>query len=362
MSAFRVRPQEDPLERERREIAARRERVQQRTVRVLHPKTRLFGIDTLALNQQVQEKQERERLEAERDLYYDDLSSTFSRAMGTQDSLKAEHQRRTQSDLLAYRKAQTNQKRRQELSERAAADELCNVPTDFLKFGGEDLGAKDRNRAQKIQQQDWLAQQIEDLQAREQRDQQEQTDYESMQNRISSLQEQQQNQANFERKRAQRELVEYNKQMASSQRSERVRESQMRQAQDDEELDRTLSSSFLNEGINGGNATNFKGFTTEQRQTIMDEQKQQLDDLRNRRMAEAANEREYAQQQEDIRRAMVKADRAKIAFAKQKAVNLAQERHVQAKEKTLRYDYLDNVVYTNPAQSEFFDQFGRDCR
>jgi len=111
-----------------------------------------------------------------------------------------------------------------------------------------------------------------------------------------------------------------------------------------------------------GGSSNFKGFSTEQRQHILDEQKAQMDDLRARRNQEQKEEADYATQQEDIRRAMLRADREKAAYRKEQLKNLSAERQGQAQEKTMRYDYLDNVVYTNPPEDTFFGQFGKSCR
>jgi len=111
MSAFRVRPQEDPLAREQREIQGRRARDEQRKPRYLHAKTRLFGVDTMALDQQVLEKQEKERLDMERELYYDDLNSTFSRALSEQDVIRAQAKRQQQMELNEFRKAQEREKK-----------------------------------------------------------------------------------------------------------------------------------------------------------------------------------------------------------------------------------------------------------
>lgn len=363
MSQFRVRPQIDPLEREQREIAARRARCDERAKRVLHAKTRLLGIDTMALNQQVMEKQERERLEAERTLYYDDLSSTFAHALNVNDSSLRDQKKAQLIELNNFRKAQEKEKRRKELMEKALSQEQLDVDTNFLHFGGEDLNNAMRTRAQKLQQQDWLAQQIEDLQNREQRDRQETASYEAMQSRIVDVQDMQHEQAQAEAARARMANAEFNQMLAAKKRADAAREAQRNQLQDDQELTHTLNSHFLNEanGVYGG-ASNFKGFTTEQRQRILDEQKEQMDEARGRRIRERQEEAVYAQQQEEMRRAMIRADREREEFKKQQRLNLAAERKTQALEKTMRYDYLDNVVYTNTAQDSFFDQFGKSCR
>jgi len=362
MSAFRVRQHEDPLEREAREIANRRSRLEARRVRVLHPKTRQLGIDTLALQQQVEEKQERKRLEMERDLYYDDLSATFTKRLNEQDTIKQEYEKQKTHGLTAYRQAQIREKRRMANAERAAGDELTQVPTDFLKFGGEDPYIKDRERAQKLQQQDWLAQQIQDLQSREQSELDEQRSYDSMQRRINEVQHEQAASVQDARERRMQETLEYNRQLAAQKRTKQTLELQTNQNLDNLELANTLNSDLLNERGNDGVNMNFKGFSTGDRQRVLDIRQRQLEEKQARLAAEQQEEWEYAQQQESIRRARLLAERQQIEHRKTQRTALQDEHLKQAQEKTLRYDYLDNVVYTNPVQSSYFDQFGQSCR
>jgi hypothetical protein len=94
----------------------------------------------------------------------------------------------------------------------------------------------------------------------------------------------------------------------------------------------------------------------------LDEQKAQMDAKRVVRAQEDDDEAQYHQMQEDVRRARMIADRQKQVYARQEVKNVATTRLQQAKERTLRYDYLDNVVYTNPADESYFDQFGTSCR
>jgi hypothetical protein len=87
-----------------------------------------------------------------------------------------------------------------------------------------------------------------------------------------------------------------------------------------------------------------------------------MDAKREDRAMEEDEAAQYHQMQEDVRRARMIADRQKQVYARQETKNVATTRLQQAKERTLRLDYLDNVVYTNPAQPAYFDQFGTSCR
>jgi len=104
--AFRAKPQMDPLAREAREIELRRGRLNERTRRVLHAKTRLIGVDTQALAQQVAEKQDRERQELERDFHHDSVTIAHARAVSEQEGLRQREVKQSLAELTAYRKAQ----------------------------------------------------------------------------------------------------------------------------------------------------------------------------------------------------------------------------------------------------------------
>jgi len=360
MSAFRVKPALDYLERERIEIERRRQREADRIDRILHAKTRLYGVDTLALEQQVKEKQERERLEAERNFYHDDVAVLHARAISEQEAQRQTEDRKTAEEINFFRKLQEQEKRRKQMIEESAATNLYDSDTLFLKFQGEDPRHAARVKAQQQQQQDWLAAQIHDLSSSEGRARQEDADYDAYQHDVLELKKNQEEEAARVRRRMQEETVEFNKQLSQQQMAQRSRQAQMDQALNDMELSNQMNSNFLNEGAKNGGA--FKGFSSSQRQRILDEQHQQMQeaaDVRQRQLAEA---RAYDQQQEDIRRAMVRADRQQQAYKTQALKNLQLERTMQAKEKTMRYDYLDNVVYTGSVTEEFFDKFGKSCR
>lgn len=243
----------------------------------------------------------------------------------------------------------------------SSAQNLYDTETLFLKFQGEDPNYGERVKAQHQQQQDWLAQQIYELSAKENRSRQEDADYDEYQTQILELKDQQEEEAARVRRRQQEEVVEYNKQLSSQKLARKAREEQLAQALDDMELSNQMNSNFLNEGVKG-QSSNFKGFSSSQRQRILDEQHAQMQENGAKRAKELEEARMYDQQQEDIRRAMVKADRQQQAYKAQALKNLSMERTVQAKEKTMRYDYLDNVVYTGEITEDFFSSFGKSCR
>lgn len=361
MSAFRVKPAMDPLERDRVAIERRRQREEARTTRILHAKTRLFGIDTLALEQQVKEKQERERLEVERDLFYDDVNVLHAKAISEQEAQRQADQRKRNEEVNFFRKLQEQEKRRKMMIADSQADQLADTNTLFLKFSGEDPNHDKRVKAQQQQQQDWLAQQIFELSQKENRSRQEDADYDAYQTEILAVKEETEAYNARVSRSLTEQTVEYNKQLAQQAKARKAQELQMSQALNDMELAAQMNSNFLNEGARSQSG-GFKGFSTSQRQRILDEQHAQMMEHASRRQKEIEEQKSYDQTQEDMRRAMVKADRQVQAYKSQALKNLALERTIQAKEKQMRYDYLDNVVYTGAVSEEFFDKFGKSCR
>lgn len=361
--AFRAKPQMDPLAREAREIERRRARLNERTRRVLHAKTRLIGVDTQALAQQVAEKQDRERLELERDFYHDSTAISHARAVSEQEAERQRQVKQNLAELNSFRKAQAEEKVRKSLLQESGAEALRDMETTFLTFQGEDLGFAARTRQQQLQQQDWLAQQIKELGDKEARERAETQEYEQMHERIAEIQLENEEAAKWNKRQEAEQVKEFNRAQAAAKAEKAARLAALEQAADDEELQGQLQSVFLNEGVPQGAGTEyFKGFSTSEHQAILDARNRQIEENKRRRQQEQKENESYDDQQERIRRAMILADRERQANKTQALSNLANERKVQAKEKTIRYDYLDQVVYPNEVTEPFFEQFGQSCR
>ena len=138
---------------------------------------------------------------------------------------------------------------------------------------------------------------------------------------------------------------------------------------DENELNKTLSSDLLNEkvpvsalGEHRAIPYHFKGFTSTQRQAILDAQYAQTQYNTDKRLEARLEEKDYATQAENIRREMLRMDRAKEEYERARLQALKEERFHQQKQKTLRDQYFNNVVYTNPVNEEYFKQFGTSCR
>lgn len=220
---------------------------------------------------------------------------------------------------------------------------------------------------------DWLGQQIENLRLKESRSAQEQADYEAMEQRMLDIKNDAEATAQANRTQELLQITRQNQQLAAD---KRQRESSARRRelqQNSQEIHNTLTSALMTEDVGarvmgGARACtsnlpyHFKGFTTDQRQSILDTQQQQINELNARRERERREEQEYHDQQEAIRRQILLAEREQNNKKKQERQALGLTRSLQAKENNLRTNYLDRVVYQNPVSEDFFGQFGTSCR
>lgn len=321
------------------------------------------------MNEQVRERQERERLEAERELYHDDLTNHHSKVLSSLEEERKMKERIQKEELNFYRQQQANEKRTREQRAASGWDTMTDQNTPFLAFTGEDREKMLRDKAQKEQQKDWLAQQMQLQMDREARERQDEADYATHQQRILEMKlqnEKEQHAAAVARNRA---TQEYNQQVAAQKANSRMRYSAQQHHANEAEMNATLGSALLNEtvppsalGDHRAIPYHFKGFSTQQRQDILDAQARQQEALQQKRIQERLEEKDAAAQAEAIRREMLRIDRQKEEYERQRLLALKDERFHQHKQKTLRDQYYNNVVYTNPVREEFFQQFGTSAR
>lgn len=349
--------------REMDEIERRRQRLAARTERILNAKQRLIGIETDALDLQVAERREREQLERERDQQYDARSLE---AAQIQKDVQAEEYRRTlvaNYEQRAFLLRQAQEKRQREVVEAAQCDNYYDMDTQFLKFPGEDLGYNDRKQYQQRQQKEWLEQQVEMLRERERFENQEDRNYDARQEEIASIIKSNDDEVAQSRRQRNLEVMRFNKNLA---REKQLRERKYAAEQEDaaqNEVMRTFHSKQLNEVVGPRDGrSNFKGFTPQMRQEVLDTQARQIEELRAQRERELYEDQQYDEMQEGFRRTIVAIDQQVARDKAQELADLRRERARQAKEKTAHYNYLDTVVYKNPVDESYFQQWQQGCR
>lgn len=372
MSLYQAKPVVDPLERQRVENERRRERNIERAKRILHPKTRVMGVDTATLSRQVSERQESERLEAERNIYFDELTVRHAKIASEQHSNRDLDRKREAQELEFFRAQQIKEKKARALSEQAART-APELDTRFLNFDGQDTDFQNRKKMQQMQMRDWLAQQSENLRQKENRAAQDQADYDALEAKMNEAKGQLEDAQSRSRTQELRQTVLTNKQLAAEKKLREQQEKDRNQRQNDLEVANTLSSAFMTEDVGqrvmGGSRGcttalqyHYKGMTTDQRQHILDVQAHQIAELQARRDAEREDAQRYHDEQETIRRDLLKRERARDLQKQEERLALGVTRSAQKHDAALRSNVLNNVTYQNPVSEEFFGQFGTSCR
>lgn len=364
MSSYKAKPHVDPLERQARETQKRALREEDRRIRFLHnPKDRLYGVDTQFLSTQVAAKRSVAEQEKQRNAYYDDLTVYHA------NQVKA-MERDRQVAVRARHEALENDRRGQivdrdrALAEKANAFSLGDLPTDFLKFQGEDLDRNARVKAMQVQQQDWLAEQIQMMSEKEAFDKKEATVYDAKQQDLNELMKKDEYEMHQELRY--RRIANAQENLALAEQKKR-REAEARRADaalSEMELTNQLQSAYLNERLNSTNdgRAGFKGFSQDQLQAILDEQAYQREQKEVRRQSEVAQDAQYDREQEQIRRMMILADRQKAMNERAARTMVKAEQESQHLENTQRYKYLDTVMFSDPIRPEYFEQFGTSAR
>merc|ERR1719158_50757 len=174
---------------------------------------------------------------------------------------------------------------------------------------------------------------------------QEEANREANQQAVNSLRKENEMEAAYQRRIRNQEQATYNKLLAKKKRDKELAERQRNAQEDAIELRNTLNSKILNEGVGDMDGpSNFKGFTTGQRQRILDQQAVQIAQRRKATDIELAMQQEYDSYQEQVRQTVVGMDQETRAMKKEALMTLRREREVQDKEKKERYKYLDNCV------------------
>ena len=363
MSAYQARPNTDPLERERREIERRRVRLEDRRQRILHAKTRLIGVDTPALAQQVQERRQRAEEEEKRDLLFDAAAVAQSTALTRLLGRQSEARLLSSADLAFTHHHQAAEKRLRDLRDTARRHSPEEPSAVFLQFQGEDPLAPERARQQRSQQRQWATAQVRELERREAAERRDEADYAQAQADIRRLQAAHDLRAAEQRAAANASTAASNAQLAQEKReTQRVRRS-LEAVEEAKELSHTFYDPFMTETVRASDTSyQYKGMTQHERQRVLDGVQRQVEERAAQRERESAEAKAYDAQQADYRRQVVLADIEARERAQGRREAVKEERLRQSREKRIQDRYLNEVVYTNPVDEAFFQQFGTSCR
>jgi hypothetical protein len=113
----------------------------------------------------------------------------------------------------------------------------------------------------------------------------------------------------------------------------------------------------------------FKGFNAEQKKEILQTQEFQRQEHLKKLEKEKNFEQDWAVRDMASRRVLELLDREKNRKSKEMAIQIRKENEMKALEDKKRYcvtnhrrEFMDKVLYTNPPQEDYFNQFNTTSR
>eukprot|EP01012_Entosiphon_sulcatum_P034823 TRINITY_DN4422_c0_g1_i1.p1 TRINITY_DN4422_c0_g1~~TRINITY_DN4422_c0_g1_i1.p1 ORF type:complete len:391 (+),score=115.46 TRINITY_DN4422_c0_g1_i1:129-1301(+) len=363
-------------------IAKRRQLEEERRQRILDPKLRGIGIDVAALDEQVAEKKRIKEFYKQIDDNYNQQAVTLSKHVSYVHSEIEKSRKQRDVEQNAFRQTEQPKETRREwdlndpkrlgkdLPPRLGDDDpRCGVAS-LQKFQGEDLQRQQRAAAQTQQRRRWAQQQVDE------RDRKKMEELEEARIYAARLEE-----ATFRAAELQRTIDEqqkavttataaFNKALAEQNEDMKLLAKHRENEKNIEEITNQMNSDFLTEShmatLHAVDASRFKpdhmkGFSPGQKQSILDTQALQREELARRREQEKQDERAWAMQQERERRVALLAERQQQRDSRHSLKQLAEERRRQAEEAAER-TVLTNRIFRNEITDDFHRQFGTTIR
>lgn len=369
-------------EKELLAIERRRKREQERLQRILDPKLRTMGVDTLALSEQIKEMNETAKLEKMReDMYAIQMQDQVR--MGRAVELENRERRRQMlQEEQEFRKTHQRVEDRREFdlndpgrlkkdkpARLSDEDVRCGV-SSLQMFHGEDLGRFERMKAQQEQMKQWIKEQSQERLALEQQEKNEELLWQQRQEELNFLNDE------LERKRQELRALrmkhdhEFNLEHARS-RYEREKMDKIKEEEDRlEEMNNMMSSEFLNEDfqttINVNDASrfipyNFKSLRPDQYEDVYKKRYDQLIEKKRILEEELREEEEWATQERVLQRQTLLLDRERERQHKEwlrETQNFRKQQSVEAMERKKQLD----AIYANRVTDDFFSQFQTSSR
>eukprot|EP00759_Apiculatamorpha_spiralis_P055134 PhF_6_TR7289/c0_g1_i1/m.10897 len=338
---------------------------EERLQRVLDPKIRTIGIDKAALDEQLREKQEIQKLEKDRDEYFNQqLLMMDQHAQYLQreaDRVRSQKHANITNFHATYQKKQMgrewdlNDPKRvlHELPARVGDDDIRNGPASLQKFEGEDLDAACRKQVQAQQMRKWAQEQIDEREMKSLIEKEYNTAFDRRSEEMAHRAFQIEQQVASQRKQAAMTTAAFNKAIAEQKANEKKLGKHRETLHNLEEIRNMIDSDFLSES----QPIREKGMSMSERQTILDQQQAQREELRQKKLRQAEEERQVAMQEEMERRMAVALERQRERERKQAVVTLGQDRQRQAEEASQKKAHLDKL-YSNEIGAEFTGRFG----
>ncbi|KAI8896834.1 RIB43A-domain-containing protein [Globomyces pollinis-pini] len=353
-----------------------------RKERIFNPKVRILGVDLKALDQQIDIKNHISDVERKRNEALDHQAKLNNEILQLMDEKVKQARRNQLKDMNDFRKQnqQPYQRRDFDLYDPAAlkndfparvTDEDPRIGVSSLqRFEGEDLAVWKREDHQKEQMRIWTDEQLFEKEQLRQRALNEKKQYESFQRNINDKMDALQRAV----EKAKKDQAKYDNEYNQALTEEKYRREEKQKAYETElntrEIINNVNGVYLTEqpdvfNIGGGHKVRvdlFKGFTPEQKRNILEIQEKQRIEHQQALQKKEREENEWAIQDMANRRAIELMTREKERRAKQLSIQIRKENELKALEDKKRRNFIDKVLYTNPPQDAYFNQFNTTSR
>uniref|UniRef100_A0A8B9HU48 RIB43A-like with coiled-coils protein 1 n=1 Tax=Astyanax mexicanus TaxID=7994 RepID=A0A8B9HU48_ASTMX len=365
------------VERRRAAEAARHERI-------FSTRSRVIGVDTIVLEQQVAERRNREEVEKQQDLELDTLRVSIDHMVLEQ--VKEEEQRRRElaEELQQYRAlcqrpedsrdADINYKHQGAPSVYLPSEESLG-PASMQVFQGEGIGEEEKKRFQmELNERTFRAQREErDRQEKEKKHKDMLRDMELMQRNLIDVQ---LDALEEECKRAARMALKSYNQAQVDERRERERQEKLRQEGEGmKEVWHMVTSDLLTESLEAAAREGersaeaprvlpdrWKGMSPKQLSAIYRQREEQRAEKEAQRQLEKHRELAWGLQQLEEAREQVEEERRLREMERERRLQLDKYNQQLAQEQQIHQQYLNKQIYTNRPTARYFSQFNTSSR
>ncbi|GAQ80417.1 hypothetical protein KFL_000530430 [Klebsormidium nitens] len=359
-----------------------------RKTRIFDTKARIMGVDTAALDAQVDEKRRLREAEARMNQNAAEVANIFDKTLQLREQDRLMAKREVNREVESFRLS--NQEkcgrrdydlddpllRKKSLPARLDDTDENNPVSGIQKLAGEDLQAGWRKKLQMEQQALWAAGQEAQKRAARERALAEEQQMAEIMLAQDELRQQFASEESAIKAQLKRETADENRRLAEE---KKMRERAAREAEaraNEAEQEALASNPIINEHpdmqARGGvksvvsparyRKDHYKSMPEDQKQKIKDELDRQLMEKRARKLAEQSEEAAHAAHQEMIRLTLERRAAEAAAAARLAKIDLVETQKVQKVGHTIRETTLKKEVYTNVPTEAYFAQFNTRSR
>ncbi|XP_037540104.1 RIB43A-like with coiled-coils protein 1 [Nematolebias whitei] len=363
-------------------VESRRSAEAARKARIFNTRLRVMGLDTDALNQQVQEKKQQQNMERQRDKAFDTLRRYQDESLLQQDINDKEKRKAVHQDLTQYWATQ------QRVEDSDDADLKCGLkgafkitvpegelgPASMQIFEGEDIGLDQMKKEQMKKTEKDLRAQMEGNKRRHMGDKYREM-LENRQTVHQALKEVQQATLKEESKKAERTALNNYNQALAAERDENLKEQRRTEEREKfAEMWHTVTSDMMTEraeaaevDVGGGRPPHilpdrWKGMSAEQLSAIHREREQQRLDRQRQLNAEKISNAAWDFQLLKMSREAEEEERRAAELRRQQRVEMDRVNLQLIREQQAHQKYLNKTLYTNKPSKEYFNQFNTSSR